>query len=472
VRPLLRTPFSLGKVPSRRGVLFGGDRVGSASANSETVSNFMEIGMRNKKEAGQALISTALALVALMGFAGLAIDMGVLRHDKRLQQTAADAAAIAGANNLAYSGSGGVTAGAQDASTRNGFRDNGGGLVSNCAGAAVGSICVEVNNPPKTGPHASDSSPNCPPAPSCYVEALVAVVQPTYFMKVLSINSETITARAVATNLGSATGNGCLYTLSPPSGINGINGSGTLNASSCGIVDNGDYSGNALTVSANNIAVSGSSNGGSATCTTPAPCPTFGAPEVSDPLINLIGPPVQSPSFGMVTTAGTQTLQPGTYSTIAIGNGSTVTLNPGIYFINGSGGVSFNGSATVRGTGVMFYFTNGATINAIGGGSQVSNIRLSAPTTGPYAGILMFQDPGDNNSPTLGGDDTSFFDGALYFPEGNLTFSGNTTGAGFKVAIVDADALLLSGSPVVNLQGSAGLPSGVTNPITSATLVE
>jgi len=430
--------------------------------------------MTIRNEAGQALISTALALVALMGFAGLAIDMGVLRHDKRLQQTAADAAAIAGASNLAYPPNSGVTTGAQDAATRNGFTDNGGGQVSNCTGAAVGTICVEVNNPPKTGPHGC-SGGTCDPN---YVEALVAVVQPTYFMRILSVNSETITARAVAGNLGGGAGYGCLYTLSPPPGINGISGSGTLNASNCGIVDNGDYDGSALTVSANNIAVSGSSEGGSATCTTPAPCPTSGAPEASDPLINLQGPGVQSPSSPILTTAGMQTLLPGTYPCIIIGSGSTVTLKPGIYYINGCrvppfpfSGVSFMGKATVQGTGVMFYFTNGASIDADGGG-QVSNIQLSAPTSGPYAGILMFQDPNDFSSPTLGGDDNSFFDGVLYFPEGNLTFFGNTTGAGFRVGIVDADALIFSGSPVVNLQGSAGLPPGVTNPITSATLVE
>ena len=411
--------------------------------------------MPKRREAGQALIFTSLALVALMGFAGLAIDVGVMRYEKRLQQTAADAAAIAGASNLAF---GGVLSGARDAASRVGYVDSG---ASSCTGAAVGTICVQVNNPPATGPHAGDIN---------YVEALVAVVHPTYFMKVLSINSETITARAVATNLS---GNGCLYTLSPPPGLNGINGSGTLNASNCGIVDNGDYSGSALTVTANTIAVSGRSNGGSPTCTTPAPCPTPGAPEASDPLINLVGPGVQSPSWGNVTTTGLpQQLHTGTYSSITVVNGSTVTLDPGIYYINGSGGVSFNGSATVQGTGVMFYFTNGATINANGGGGQVSDIKLSAPTSGPYAGILMFQDPGDNKSPKLGGDDNSFFDGALYFPEGDLTFFGNTTGPGFKVGIVDADSLTLSGSPIVTVQGSTGLPSGVTDPITSATLVE
>ena len=110
----------------------------------------MENAMRNRNEAGQALILTAVALVVLMGFAGLAIDMGVMRYDKRLQQTAADAAAIAGASNLAF---GGVAAGAQDAASRVGYTDNGGGQVSNCTGAAVGTICVEVNNPPATGPH-------------------------------------------------------------------------------------------------------------------------------------------------------------------------------------------------------------------------------------------------------------------------------------------------------------------------------
>ncbi len=414
--------------------------------------------MTNKNEAGQALIFTAAALVALMGFAGLAIDMGVMRHDKRLQQTAADAAAIAGASNLLF---GGVAAGAQDAASRVGYTDNGGGHVSDCTGAAVGTVCVEVNPGPKTGPH--QGNPN-------YVEALVAVVHPTYFMKILGINSETITARAVAANLD---GNGCLYTLSTPSsGIEGIGGSGTLNASNCGIVDNGDFDGTVPTVSAYTFAVSGSLTGKSATCTTPGPCPRYNTPATSDPLEYLRPPPAQSPSFGMVTTAGTQTLQPGTYSSITIGSGSTVTFDPGIYFINGSGGVSFKGKATIQGTSVMLYFTNGATINADGGGSQVSNIQLSAPPAGPYAGILMYQDKGDNQSPNIGGDDNSFFDGALYFPEGDLTFFGNTTGAGIRVGIVDADSLSLSGNPIVNLQGSAGLPSGTTNPITNATLVE
>jgi len=432
--------------------------------------------MPRRSEAGQALIMTAAALVVLIGFAGLAIDMGVMRYNKRLLQTAADAAAIAGASNLPIDGVtlGGITAGAQDAATRVGFTDNGGGQVSNCTGAAVGTICVQVNSVettggPQTGPHQNNPG---------YVEVLVAEVYPTYFMKILGINSEAITARAVAASLGPATGNGCLYTLGapsgPPEGLN-INGSAILNASNCGIVDDGDFTtGGAPAVNAYSIGVSGNSSGsgGSVTCAISGPCPAFGIPGSSDPLQFTPTPPAQGPSFGMVTTTTgpPQTLQPGTYSSITFSSGSTVTLNPGIYYINGAG-VSFQGSATVKGSGVMFYLTNNAQISTDGGGGQVSNIQLSGPPNGTYAGILIFQDPNDNQSASIGGDKNSFFDGALYFPEGQLTFFGDTGGFGFNVAIADADAIVLGGNTTVNLQGSAGLPPGV-NLITNATLVE
>src|SRR5690348_9479746 len=173
--------------------------------------------MKRNKEAGQALVLTAVALVMLMGFAGLAIDMGVLRHEKRLQQTAADAAALAGANNLTY---GGVTAAGQAASAANGFSDTGTTCSTGCPNSgSVGFVTVTINNPPASGPHAGDAN---------YVEALVADVHPTYFMKVLGTTKESVTARAVATDTSGGVNSGCLYTLGEPTdtleGVN-INGS-------------------------------------------------------------------------------------------------------------------------------------------------------------------------------------------------------------------------------------------------------
>jgi hypothetical protein len=462
--------------------------------------------MVRNREAGQALVFTALALTVLMGFAGLAIDMGVLRYDKRLQQSAADAGAIAGANNLQYDavGSTGVITGAQTASAKNGFTDNGSGQVSNCtsASAAIGTVCVQVNNPPAAGPHAGNNK---------YVEVLVSAVQPTFFMKVFGVAKETITARAVATNVsGGGPNSGCLYTLGPPNAaIEGVNitGSATLNAPTCGINDDGNYDPTGgtvnLIINAGTFGVVGSDtgHGGNVTCTSqPAPCPAYGMPTAADPLSYLTAPSQPSaslscPSSGLcsISTSGTTTLQPGTYASIKFGKNSTTTLSPGLYYINnadGSGGLIFDGKASVTGTGVMFYLTcppgtttfpctNGATVGATGGGN-VPDITLTAMTTAQatqltgtseYAGILFYQDPHDTAAPSLGGDDQSFFNGALYFPTVELSFFGNAKGTGYTAGIVVAKALSLTGNPTVNLIGTAGLPPGVSI-LTNTVLVE
>jgi hypothetical protein len=124
----------------------------------------------------------------------------------------------------------------------------------------------------------------------------------------------------------------------------------------------------------------------------------------------------------------------------------------------------------------MFYFTcpsgqtscsSGPTIDATGGGNNL-DMQLSPPTSGPYAGVLFYQNPNDTTGPALGGDNNTSLQGALYFPKAQLTFFGNNN---FSAGIVVAGAVALSGSPTVNLQGSAGLPPGV-NLIWNAILVE
>jgi len=195
--------------------------------------------MKSKKEAGQALVFTTLVLVALLGFVGLGIDMGMLRYEKRLQQSAADAAAIAGATNL--NPNTGVQTGAQNASAANGFAYNtgGGACAAPPTNLTVGQVTVTVCNGPSTGPHTGNAN---------YVEVFVSAGQQTYFMQIFGVNSKTVIARAVATNYSGATNGSshynCLVTLGTPAssieGVN-INGHATLNASTCGIADNGNY---------------------------------------------------------------------------------------------------------------------------------------------------------------------------------------------------------------------------------------
>ena len=453
--------------------------------------------MRRNRESGQALVMTALALTVLLGFCGLGIDMGMLRYQRRLQQTAADAGALAGASDAG----GGYEAAADTAATANGFAPTSGyDEMSDCQAstADMGAICVDVDHPPDVGPHAGD--PN-------YVQVRIAKVQPTYFMRILGVNRVVVVARAVAGMLD--TGGGCLFAgaTAPAVGV-AISGNGTINAPNCPIVDNGDFDtgGNALNVTASSFGVSGShvftGGGGTLTCTsTPSACPQTGAPAGADPLSYLTPPTVGTPG-----TFNPANIQPGTYSSINLGNCTTSTGNGngggGNGNGNGNGGGSGGGGTTtyvfpsgtyivsggnftignntiVQGTGVTFYFTNGATICSSG----TSQVQLAAPTTGTYAGILFYQDPNDASGPNLTGNSSTncsssstagtYFTGALYFPGAPLTFSGNNTlNACAQYTVVDAESVNLSGNPTLNLKSSPASFPGSANLGKAPVLVE
>lgn len=461
--------------------------------------------MIRKTESGQALVLAAVAMIALLGVMGLAIDMGVLRYDKRLQQTAADAAAIAGANNLPYNsaGSAGIISGAQNASSMNGYTDN---MSSSCpsgtsglpSNLAVGQEAVTVCNPPIAGPHTGNSK---------YVEAYVSVGQPTFFMRVLGVTQETVTARAVATEVSGGEGSGCLYTLGAPTasieGVN-VNGNPTLNAPTCGISDNGNFNtkGNALVVTASTFGASGGwvSDGtkpGDVTCTSQTgACPQTGVTAVSDPLSST-KPPCTSCSGGNTisisgggdancgagcsynSTTNTYYISPGTYCSITI-NGvaqDNVVFDSGLYIIDGvstgctTASLNIPGNATISGTDVTFFFANTSTLNMTGTPTMNLTAPSSSDTGAQYPGILFYQSPTDTNTngPSLGGNTGSNYEGALYFPSDNLTFYGNNNS--FSVGMVITQSIQLSGNPYVNLQGSSDMPGG-TSVIKNAILVE
>jgi Flp pilus assembly protein TadG len=462
--------------------------------------------MIRNNQAGQVLVSAALMLVVLLGFAGLGIDMGIIRYQKRLQQSAADSAAIAGATNLPpYTGY--QTAG-QNAAASNGFTDNtgGGACATPPTALAVGSVTVTLCQGPLIGPHAGDAN---------YVEAYVTAGQPTYFMRLLGVNNETITARAVATNFSGSTPGanyGCLYTLGTPSAsIEGVSlgGHAFLKAPSCGIVDNGNFNttGNNIDVSASTFGVSGSRNGGGSaggtiTCSAGvSSCPSYGTPAAPDPMTPSLTPPCTytcsmpgttiSINGGGNTNCGTgctfangvYTISQGTYTKITIQGVSSdqVVFSPGVYIFDGTStnynnpdGLMIPGNATISGTGVTFFFTNTATVQITGN----PTINLSAPSSGTYQGILMWQDKNDLNvgpspqGPTLSGNSGSQFNGILYFPSDQLTFGGN--GVGFGVGVVVSDSLALQGSPIVSFSGVTGVPGGLppSFTVTTTTLVE
>jgi uncharacterized membrane protein len=139
--------------------------------------------MRRRKEAGQALVLAAAAvLLVLLPIMGLGIDFGYFRFREVQLQTAADAAAIAAAGELSYSLSCSCNAlqtAGQNASAANGFANNANGTI------------VAVNNPPQSAQDPNNGNSN-------YVEVVISQTEPTFFAKVIGIDSATLAARAVA----------------------------------------------------------------------------------------------------------------------------------------------------------------------------------------------------------------------------------------------------------------------------------
>lgn len=461
--------------------------------------------MRRNRQAGQALYITAASLVVLMGFLGLGIDMGVLRYEKRLQQTAADAAALAGANNL---GHGGVTAGALDAAKGDGFADTGTYCSTGCPNSGgIGYVTVTVNDPPSTGPHSGAPAGQ-------YVEVFVSAVHPTYFMKVFGVTSEIVTARAVATNVsggGPTSGNGCVYTLgSPTKKLAGVSTSGSvsLNAPTCGILDNGNLDANGgaqLSVVAGSIGVSGNYNPPGSPNATITPTPVTGIPAVGNPVA--VSPPCSGSACtgqnfkisggkctgagcaGVSCSGGTCTVSPGTYGNVSIDNNQTVNFSAGTFVIDGnfttnagsilcnSTNSSCSGMPGSANAGVTFYITGNGAVTINGN----STIQLTAPNSGTYEGILFYQDPSDTQAASLSGNNNTFYQGALYFPSAELTFGGNntTTGTfngGAAYTLIVADWLTLAGNPTINLNsdysGLSGNGGPLAGAITSTRLVE
>lgn len=311
-------------------------------------------GIRGNRQAGQALYLTAVALVVLVGMLGMGIDMGAMRYEKRLQQTAADAAAIAGASDLQYDNGAGVISAAQTAAAANGFPDSG----SSCGtGAAVGTVCIQVdsagtNGGPLTGPHAGN--PN-------YVEVLVTAVHPTYFMRIFGTAKETVTARAVATNAGGGTNKSCLLSLSA------VVVNGTINANFCAIIVDGQ-----LTINGSGR-INNATSIAAGTCSGSCSGVVTGIAAVADPIASLSTPPTDGCSSGGLLGLLLNFCQ----GTVGTGANLTLADPSGLYTISSAAGLTVGNNAMLSATGETIYSPNGISLGAN------SSVTANAMVTGP-----------------------------------------------------------------------------------------
>jgi hypothetical protein len=432
---------------------------------------------KRKSQSGQIVVMVAGAMLLIIAFAALVVDVGLLYGTRRNMQTAADAAAIAGSNALKQQC--GTTSGctcdseavcnsaAQDVATLNGYTNGG-----------PNSTTVTVGTP---------VTPPANPSGGIFVQASVSEVVPTYFMRALGYSTVSVSTTAIA---GYDTSPNCIY-VSDPSGPKTLqlSGSGSIRAS-CGLLvastaSDGMYLSGGATVAASTIGVAASSytGGGSPTCGgSTANCPQTKVAPTTDPLAYLQSEeptpgPCKTGADQITATAGHGgTITYGTYCNgINVSGGATLNLGPGLYILKGSGtgGKSLNVSASnINGTGVTFY--NTGTAGNYGyldiSGSGVA--KLTAPTStanGGIPGVLFFQDPNNTQTATVNGTGAAIFQGALYFPKALVNFSGGSS-ANTEYVTLDAWQMNISGGAAYIATATSS--PGQTPPITTSRLYQ
>ena len=170
-----------------------------------------------------------------------------------------------------------------------------------------------------------------------------------------------------------------------------------------------------------------------------------GVAQISDPLAALPVPAMPAKMFGAQFIGGSQvvTLSPGTYNGgINISGNAKVTLKAGLYYLNG-GGLTVSGNATLIGTaGVTIYNSPGSSHAGITF-TGTAHVTLTAPDSGEFQSILLFQNR-TSNAPLTVSNTGVVLNGTVYVPDalGNFSGSGNTT-------INSADAGKIRGALIV-----------------------
>jgi hypothetical protein len=401
-------------------------------------------------ESGQTTVVMTLFMATfLTGFIGLGIDANNLFAAKRQAQAAADAAAIAAAEE-SPNGTDAQNSAAAAIAKLNGF-DN---------GAATNPASVNVTTP-SGGNYGGASG---------YVQVVVSKPVPTIFAGYVTGSSTiTVSGRSVAardqtspsciclegttgtdlnmsngTSLAS-TGCGVMVDSSSSNAVT-MGGSSTINSQSLGIVSSTWTAAANVT---NGASISNSTRvitGITTSCAPPVPtAPTFNSAQCTpDPLTHYQNGN-SSYSLGPGSTySTTQTGGVVCYNSLIVGsNSDTVNLNSGIYVING-GTLEFqNGhshSSNTGGNSVLFYLTNGANLII----DQGANVNLTAPSTGTYAGILVLQDPNDTAAMSIAGGSNTSFNGSIIAPTVNVNLS-NGSGTTLSADMV-AKTLTMTGS--------------------------
>jgi len=405
-------------------------------------------------------------MVMFIAILGLAIDFGHFLFVKRNLQGAADAAALAAALE-ARTCDGTAVCSAMQTAAQGALQENGVSadtVLTNCSVGTQTGITLMLNNPPCT----IASDPN--KGKGMYAEAVISKPVETYFASLVGLKTVTVKARAEAAH---GLGGPCIYALNPTGPALTIV-AGVIVKSRCPIVDESESAG-ALTcivgafLYAPRISVSGGSEG--LLCLAASKPQTYQTtPTPADPLAYLPAPSnasaacgtsTSSPYYGSssavnITLGGNVTFNPGVYCggiSIAAALASNIKFNPGTYILKDgtgllgitSGGlnITLNLLTSITGTGVTFYNAGShgslMVVEPVTGSSflSLSNVSLSAPTSGTYSGILFFQAHGVTSTGVFVANliNDSKLEGAIYLPDGDVSYGVSALSSAYNILV-------------------------------------
>jgi len=375
---------------------------------SRGLSNLLREFFRSRD--GNLTITLALAAIPLIGAIGMAVDLSKANDVKTQLQKSLDAAVLAGVAQVSAE------------------------QVSTATAVFTGDYL-----PKHTTAATSAFTQNADNSLSGTASTSVNVS----FLSVLGISSVPVTAAATAMPGAQPMSNVCILLVNQLDyQALLVNSGAQINAPSCEIHVASTQSPAAIfntTLNVKRICIKGSTiikNGGA------NPPAVTSCATISDPFAGKLPTVTAGTCIYQSPLSGNVTLNPGTYCGGINFNGSgTLTLNPGLYVLK-SGSMILNSGWTVNGTGVTFYFADQGSYIQFNGNVTAN---LSAPTSGGYANILIFEPTGLGNTQlAINGTSGSSFTGLLYLPSRDVTInsvsnvSSNSITMVFSTLILDA----------------------------------
>lgn len=362
-----------------------------------------------RDESGHVAIIMVAGATFLTAGAGFGVEVGLWRYQHVRLQQAADAAAYAAALELrARTGTAAMTSAATAVAKDNHFDPT------------KGSIAVVTPSPQAA-------------ADPTTVRAVLTRSEPPIFVAMFRSEPTLIQASASARYTPAA--NACVLALDRTAArAVEFSGSSSLTLTGCVVAANSSASDairaqGASTVSAPCMYSAGGAYLSSNVTLTACTGVRTDEPLTPDPYKDYV-----IPSTGgelVYSQKNRTTYEHGRYPN-GISPAGDAHFKPGVYFIEG-GEFSAKAGARLTGDGVTFVFLNNTAPDL----HSQPDLQLSAPTTGPNAGLLFVgARTNSTNSAKINGGGTSRLTGALYFPGQQVQYAGNFSGANGCVQVV------------------------------------